>query len=231
MAAIYKNAPLVRTAFEARFFGDLSIEAKRHLFQQNIRAEFPNLYVPNANSGKAPALQHYQFRKDDGSEIVGLAVNSFTYTVINYPGFEQFNSDLERVWKSFEGTFEIPIFTRLGLRYTNHLPIVRDDNGNIPFSKYISATSQTAGLIEGKIFDIDLNVARDLSDGHLRIRLKNEKQKSGIEILLLDLDYFLARPIEPKDRPGFVNSAHNHIEEMFLRLISDEYKQVMNGGE
>jgi uncharacterized protein (TIGR04255 family) len=93
MGALYKNAPLVNTAFECRFFGDLSIETRRDQFQKAIRAEFPKLYVPNATAGMPPALQHYQFRNQDNSARVSLAVNSFVYATSRYPGFEAFKSD------------------------------------------------------------------------------------------------------------------------------------------
>jgi len=73
MAAIYKNAPLVKTVFEARFAGNLSIETKRDQFQRILGTDFPKLYVPNAFPGMAPALQPYQFRKEDDSAIVSLA--------------------------------------------------------------------------------------------------------------------------------------------------------------
>lgn len=232
MPGLYKNAPLKRASFEARFPGDLTIEAKRYEFQRLIKTEFPMLYVPNAALDKSPALQHYQFRKEDESATVSLSINSFVYTTTQYPGFDNFKADIERLWGQFSHIFEIPMFTRLGLRYINHLPIIRNDKNAIPLSRYVTANlrSVTPALPSGSIYDLGLSLVCGTQDGgRIRLLIQNEQSKEGVEVLLLDFDCSRQEKIEHKERQVFIETAHQQIEALFLDLISPEYQKIMEG--
>lgn len=230
MVALYKNAPLVNTAFESRFLGDLSIESRRDQFQKAIKADFPKLYVPDAKSGIAPALQHYQFRKEDDSARVSLAVNSFVYATSRYPGFDAFKVDLEKNWKLFGELFGIQSFTRLGLRYTNQLPIIRDENGTIPLSKYVTANLKVArGLPTEQVKEVLFSVSCKMPGGDLRILLQNQ-ERDTLEVLTLDFDFWRHGNIDKQEIPEFIDTAHQQIENYFLELISEDYKEIMLGG-
>jgi uncharacterized protein (TIGR04255 family) len=231
MAFVYKNAPLVESAFEARFLGDLSIETKRDQFQKALKKDFPKLYVPNATIGKAPALQHYQFRKEDDSAKVMLAVNSFAYSCSRYPGFDTYKRDVEGIWKIFSDLFDVPSFTRLGLRYVNHLPIIRDERGAIPLSRYITANLKvTESFPSDTVRELNFTTLSEMSGGELRLLLENNKREQGLEILVLDLDFSRTGSIERNERGAFIDEAHGEIERVFVSLISDDYKQIMEGG-
>lgn len=231
MASLYKNAPLKSAAFEARFPGDVSIETRRHEFQRLVKPEFPLLYVPNAALDKAPALQHYQFRREDSSATVMLAVNSFVYTSNRYPGFDKFKQDLEQIWGQFASLFDIPKYTRLGLRYTNNLPIIRDERGAIPLSRYITANPRIApSMPVDPIYDWGTLLVTALPAGRMRVVVQNEKARTGAEVLLLDFDFYRTAQIDKDERQEFVETAHEHIEGLFFELISPEYKKIMEGG-
>ena len=231
MAGLYKNAPLVNTAFESRFFGDLSIEARRDQFQRAIRADFPKLYVPNAALGTAPALQHYQFRNDDNSTRVSLAVNSFVYATSSYAGFESFKVELEKYRRLFNEHFGIRSFTRLGLRYTNHLPIIRNDSGAIPLSKYVTASLKVAKEFPSEhINDVSLGMSCKMAGGDLRLLMQTEQRDGGLEILSLDFDFSRRGALDSDEIPEFLETAHKEIEALFLDLISEDYKEIMRGG-
>ena len=230
MVALYKNAPLVNTAFESRFFGDLSIETRRDQFQKAIKADFPKLYVPDAKPGIAPALQHYQFRKEDDSARVSLAVNSFVYATSSYPGFDAFTVGLEKNWNLFGELFGIQSFTRLGLRYTNQLPIIRDENDTIPLSKYVTANFKVArGLPTEQVKEVLFSVSCKMNGGDLRLLMQNE-ERNGLEVLTLDFDFSRQGSIYRQEIPEFIDTAHEQIEILFLDLISADYKEIMQGG-
>lgn len=229
MGVLYKNAPLVNTAFELRFFGDLSIETRRDQFQKAVKAEFPKLWVPNAAPNTSPALQHYQFRSEDNSARVSLAVNSFVYATSTYPGFEKFRENLERQRVIFDRVFGIESYTRLGLRYTNKLPILRDEQNTIPLGNYVTLqVGLGRGFSGSGINDLGLSIASKIGNGDLRLIVQREEQ-NGLEVLTLDLDYSLQGNIEKKKIPDFLTEAHQHIESVFLGLISDDYKAIMEG--
>jgi uncharacterized protein (TIGR04255 family) len=231
MAFVYKNAPLVESVFEARFPGDLSIETKRDQFQKALKTDFPKLYVPNVVIGKAPALQHYQFRKEDESAKVSLSVNSFAYSCARYPGFEIYKEDLEKVWTIFSDFFDVPTFTRLGVRYINHLLVIRDERGGIPLSHYVNAQLQLTDSFPGEIVnELDFAASCPIPGGELRVLLQNNKRQEGLEVLVLDLDFSRKGMIERDERTPFIDEAHAQIERVFVSLISDDYKKIMEGG-
>jgi uncharacterized protein (TIGR04255 family) len=230
MAGLYKNAPLQSATFEARFHGDLAIESRRHEFQRLLKPEYPLLYVPNAALDKAPALQHYRFRKEDGSATVMVAVNSFVYTSTKYPGFEAFKKEIERLWSQFSGFFDIPAFTRLGLRYINRLPIIRDEKGTIQLSRYVTANMKVLpSLPAAPIFEVVFLLVSEMQGGLLRFLMQNDRSKPGAEVLNLDLDFYRAASIEISERPAFIETAHEQIERVFLDVISPDYKKIMEG--
>jgi uncharacterized protein (TIGR04255 family) len=229
MGALYKNAPLVNTAFESRFFGNLSIEAHRYQFQNAIQNEFPKLYVPNAALNVSPALQHYQFRNNDNTSRLSLAINSFVYATSHYPGFEVFHADLERHRTTFNDIFEIRSFTRLGLRYTNQLPIIRDEDNTIPLSKYVTARFNLAGgFPSDRINEVQFNMSCKMTGGDLRVLIQSEV-RSGLEVLTVDFDFSQQGEIKNEQIPDFLISAHEQIESVFLGMISDDYKEIMKG--
>lgn len=229
MGAIYKNAPLVNTAFEIRFPGEVGIETRRDQFQAAVRSDFPNLWVPNAVPNISPALQHYQFRTEDNSARVSLAINSFVYATSTYPGFEQFRTNLERQRAIFDEVFEISSYTRLGLRYTNQLPILRTENNFIPLANYVSARIDVGGRFPTPdINELQFSMSCKTDTGDLRVTIQNE-DRSSIEVLTIDLDFFLNGKIGKDQIPGFLINAHDKIEAVFLSLISDDYKSIMKG--
>jgi uncharacterized protein (TIGR04255 family) len=231
MTFVYKNAPLVHASFEARFPGELSIETKRDLFQKAVQHKYPKLYVPHADPEKAPPLQHYHFRRDDNSAVVGLAINSFMYTSFRYPGFPAFRQDIEDAWGFFSNLFDVPTFTRLGLRYVNKLPIIRDEHGRIPLAKYVTTKLDLApGINAETIHDLELTVTAETDYGRLRVAMMNEKGDGDLETLLLDLDFYRRGPIPREDRGSFIDASHEQVERAFLELISQEYKDIMKGG-
>ena len=231
MGALYKNAPLVNTAFESRFFGNLSIESRRAEIQKAVKTEFPKLYVPNAAPNVSPALQHYQFRNDDNSARISLAINSFVYATSRYPGFEGFQVDLDRHRAIFQDIFQIQSFTRLGLRYTNQLPIIRNEDNAIPLSKYVTAHfSFAGGFPSGHVNQLQFNMSCKMIGGDLRVLIQNEV-RNGLEVLTVDFDFSRQGEIENEQIPEFVVSAHKQIETVFLGLISEDYKDIMKGTE
>ena len=231
MAFVYKNAPLIESVFEARFFGDLSIETKRDQFQKALKPDFPKLYVPKVVIGNAPAMQHYQFRKEDESAKVSLAINSFAYSCSRYPGFEIYKRDLEAVWAIFSHLFDVATFTRLGLRYINHLPIIRDEKGAIPLSHYITSKLRLTDSFPGEeVNELSFVSSSAVSGGELRLVLQDQTREDGLEVLVLDLDFFRKGSVERTQRTAFIDDAHAQIEHVFVNLISNDYKQIMEGG-
>jgi len=228
----YRNAPLVDVTFEARFLGELSVETRRDVFQREIKDVYPLLFVPNATMGKAPALQHYQFRRQDGSARISLALNSFAYNTTSYPGFADFRKELDRVFGILLGTFEISNFTRLGLRYVNKMALIREDDGTIPLKKYVSTNLKlTPGFPGAGIKNLSLAISSPIKEGEMNLLLDCESPSpsGGPEFLLLDFDFYTLKQSARSEVFDFVDSAHEQIESTFLEIISEDYLAIMKG--
>ena len=229
MAEIFPNAPLKSAAFEIRFPGELSIEAKRHEFQDKIRDKYPKLYVPNVQEGTSPALQPYTFRNEEETKNLRIAVNSFSIVTSQYEGFASFKAEFLSFLELFQGLFNIQKLTRTGLRYTNHIPIFRDDS-IIPFREYLNVRFQTPDEISEDCEELTFASTRRLGDGKLRCLIQHQIElPEGKEILLLDFDYFLTGDLSPARISDYLDVSHTHTKQTFTTLLTENYTSIMRG--
>jgi hypothetical protein len=75
----YENQPLTEVAFELRFFGEPIVESRRHEFYEEIRGNYPLVFVPPMKEGVHTSLQPYRFTREDGTAGTTLALNSVGY--------------------------------------------------------------------------------------------------------------------------------------------------------
>lgn len=104
---IYPNSPLVEAVFEIRFPGEPSIECLRHEFFELIRSEYTKVFVPKIESGQAPALELYHFKRADDLATVMTAINQFAFSTKKYEGFNLFKEEALRLIALFAQKFKI----------------------------------------------------------------------------------------------------------------------------
>ena len=83
------------------FTGKPAIECRRDDYFARVRSEFPVVAVPNAELGKGPALQPYQFRSEDEFETIMVAINRFAYSTKRYAGFGAFKPRALKLTREF----------------------------------------------------------------------------------------------------------------------------------
>ena len=132
---LYINQPLVEVASEVRFYGEPAVETKRDQFFEKIRDIYPLVYVPPIKEGTHPSLQHYRFEKEDLSAGVTLALNSIGYFQRQYEGATKYINEFVRVFEIANKIFNIRTYSRVGWRYINAIPYVRE-NSLIPLSRF-----------------------------------------------------------------------------------------------
>ena len=127
----YKNCPLVEVIFQLRFPTILSINTKQPAeFQEKIRRDYPyydegieeqNELLLNAN-GKAAQVKtnqnkNYSFISIDETYKVNLTSTFIAISTRKYTQWEEFSVKVEQVVKAFQEVYEVPFYTRIGLRY------------------------------------------------------------------------------------------------------------------
>jgi uncharacterized protein (TIGR04255 family) len=229
MPEVFPNAPVKEAIFQVRFPGELAIEGKRHEFQNKVRSEYPTLYVPKVQLEVAPALQAYSFRNEQEKATLNLALNSFSYSTNQYLGFEKFRDRFLSAFSVFQEMFNIPKFSRTGLRYTNHIPILKEQ-GTIPLAEALKIGLKLPNLIPEKYEEFLVAFATELGEGKLRCIVQHqEEQPQGKEFLLLDFDYFIKGELNPNSIERLLETSHHHTKEVFLSFITEGYLAAMRG--
>ena len=225
---VYPNSPLKEVAFEIRFPGRMEIECQRHLFHNEIITEYPKIYVPTAHEGKAMALTHYRFRDEQDNETVMLALNSFGFSTNNYEGHEQFIYKISGLIEKLTALYPIDEITRLGWRYINIIPFVRE-KGAIPLDNFFNVKIPYTDL--ENVEQIALMYKSRLDKGFININLSELKRHDGEEALLLDIDCALEHNLSIKGIEESTDYVHKKGREVFENLITDDYRNYLRGGE
>jgi uncharacterized protein (TIGR04255 family) len=235
MSDVFKNAPVVGVIFQLRFAGETAVEVARPEIQRALRSELPKLYVPKYVPGEAPALQPYSLRTADESETIDFAVNSFAYVSRRYQGFKTFKERFGHLFGLFSEHVVIHSLNRVGLRYINHIPVLREsETATIPLEAYVKAGfNLPAGIPGANLTQLNSTFTFRVDDGSLRLalqfqRLDTPKQE---EVLVLDFDFSQTEDLSVERVSEYLDRAHQHTKRIFLEMISDQYMPVMRGEE
>lgn len=234
MSETFPNAPLHEAVFQIRFAGELGVEVARARMQAEVRPELPKLYVPKASNGVALSLQAVEFRSEDETEIVGVALNTFSYHSKRYPGFASFRDRFRAFWTLFAEHVTINRLTRVGLRYVNHIPVLRpSEHAPIRVADYLNVGVSLPPNINGDLTNLNMAFVVQLEGGGaLRIALEHKRlEPPASEILVLDFDVALQDALEVHAVETYLDRAHEHTKRIFLDLVSEKYLAVMRSSE
>lgn len=233
---VYPNQPLVEVIFEIRFPGEVRVECERHLFWEQIRDDYPNVLVPHPNPDKAIALMPYKFRRGDGLMTVMLSMNSLALSASVYPGYREFSKEILKVYNVFGKVFPVKEIHRIGWRYVNVIPFVRE-NGVIPLARYLNLGFSLPASIPEAFKNLNLTIESEYQDGSVITQLQALRKSAdeGVEgdALLLDIDYGKIPTDEIQlnfeDVPKYLDEAHLKTRQLFEEFITDEYRQYLRG--
>ena len=232
---IYPNQPLVEVVFEIRFPGEVRVECERHLFWEAIRTEYPNVMVPHPQPEKPLALLPYKFVRDDKTMTVMVSMNSLSLSASVYPGYKEFSKEILRIYKIFGKVFDIKKLSRIGWRYINVIPFVRE-NGVIPLSRLLNLGFKVPESIPEEFINLNLVFESQHKGGSIITHLQAIQKKGGVttegEALLLDFDYGkipTEEELQFNDVPNYLDEAHTKTKQLFEEFITDEYRQYLKG--
>lgn len=232
---LYPNQPLVDVATEVRFRGDLRVESIRPRFHRKIRNDFPQLMVPGAEQGVAPALQHYRFENDRHSHGMQLAVHSFSYYSRDYPGHDAFLETTSTLLEEFVRLIGELHVNRIGWRYINAIPFARE-SGLVPLHRFFGHIFGMELSRKHHFASVDFRATLPTGNGRLNMALKSGTSKDvpQEESLLLDIDAFRSYQSQSMDAESIMNevrTVHSSAYNVFEALITDDYRAYLLGGE
>jgi len=111
---------------ELRFPTLLELESRvPEDFQRSLRKDYPHYDTGTSLTAglRLGTTQHHQFRSKDSHWTVTLRAFALALETERYTNFEEFLSRFERLLKFAAKLLDTDFFTRLGLRYVNHLPV------------------------------------------------------------------------------------------------------------
>ena len=228
----YPKQPLQEVDCEIRFFGEPVIEARRHEFYKAVRNEYPLVWVPQFKEGISPALQHYQFVKQDNSAGVSLALNSFAYFQREYQGAEKFINEILRLFEIGNQLFSIQRFNRVGWRYINTIPFTRE-NSLIPLARIFNDPPNLFSIKSHEYLQVNFNATTTYESEFVSVKLESDNiELEGKEILVFDIDVSRAISDESSivisDIPGLINRLHRIARNFFESSITDQYRNYIS---
>ena len=178
---VYPNSPLVNVACEIRFPGELEVECNRHQFWEEIRDDYPHIFVPNVVADSPPALQHYRFLSISKNRRVSVALNSLAFSDDKYDGHVSFTKEFCRIADIFREKFaKIDRVTRIGWRYINQIPFVREED-SVPIGRLLNVQLLLPNNALESPRALDIRVESNYDDGVAIIRLVtvSKQQEEG----------------------------------------------------
>lgn len=219
----------MESVFEIRFPPELTIECRKDEYYEQIRAEFPEINLPLVDSPEPCPMRNYLFRDSKREKGIQFSINKCSFHRYKYLGFKQFKEEALRYLGLFTERFRIQTLYRTGLRYVNHIPILRED-GVIPLGKYLNFGYRTPESIPKTYDFLHTVLFINLGDGSLRILIQYKKlpDEKETEIIILDFDYFFEGNLNFSEVQKYIDESHKHTKSIFEDLITDEFRKIMD---
>jgi len=171
----------------------------------------------------------WQFKSESGVTVNvtrdSLDINSTHHKTYQNEGSEKFRDQIQSVVDSFKETIEIPIITRIGLRYIDECPIVEKNNER--FSEWYNTTFPINRFKIDTAIEMDTKSVVEIEDCFLRfiesLRVDNNNHK-----LILDFDAY-KKMIDPNDYLTATDKLHSIIIKEFEKSIQEPVYEYMRG--
>lgn len=250
---VYKNNPLVEVLFQIRIPRLLELEQQLPVqFQNAARGEYPILesrieqMVPVPPFAQVPiqALPIstiYDFWSQNRSWRISLGSQFFALTTTDYVDWDEFRERAESVIELVLQTYQIAVFSRIGLRYRS--VISRNDLGldQVPWRDLISAKvcgylRELVGYEQEKAdflkYESQAQFVIAPGRGTLRTGLINKVESNEVGFLI-DGDYFSDREKEASLNVGLeaLDAFHSYAYRVFRWSIEDRLHQAMGPQE
>ncbi|MEW6534549.1 MAG: TIGR04255 family protein [Candidatus Auribacterota bacterium] len=228
MHEIYPNSPLIEVVFEIRFNPNFRIKTQLDQFYEQISAEYNSILFPNMEVGQIIGNERYRFEKKDHSAGILIALDRIAYYCRDYQGHKVFISEALKILDLFHSTFRIAKLTRLGWRYINLIPFIRED-GSIPLERFFTLKLTLPSEIDGKLNNLNTIFILDIKGGQITTKIEPIMNEDSKEAIVLDFDYSKIDGLDFSNISGEISNAHKQTRQLFELLITPEYRSYLRG--
>jgi len=241
MGRKYRNPPIVEALCEFRFEPgapwDMTVPG---LVYERIRDGFPKrrqakafevsvAAEPEGIGQQVLTADRMQFLREDEKALVQVGANLLAVNYLKpYTTWQEFLPLIRQGFDAYLAAANPKGIQRIGLRYINRIEI---PGQRIELEDYFEFRPFIGPQLPQDFgpFIVGIQVPYENSRDFLRLQLaKASAETPNTVAIMLDLDYFLARPGEvPQDNVfEWVDVAHNHVEEAFEACITDRLRQM-----
>jgi uncharacterized protein (TIGR04255 family) len=226
----FPNSPLIEAVFMVRFHGNLAVDAAKDQIQKAFAPEFPALLIPDlAKIKNHPLLAPLRLANASDTELVEFSISSFSYHQKAYTHWKEFKARAHSMLSRFLDIAKIGAVQQTGLRYVNHIPVLRED-GLVPLNRFLKFGFRLPSSIPEKLEQFSVQLTTKLDPGELRtvVKLKQAGDPAGTEIIVLDFDYLTVQESLPvSSLADRMQVSHDHTKQVFLSLLTDDYLKLL----
>jgi uncharacterized protein (TIGR04255 family) len=239
MGRRYKNPPIAEALCEFQFEPDspwdltmpgLIYEQVRDTFPKRRQARVLDLGIlasPEAVE-QVRAMDRMQFLRQDEKALVQVGPHFLAVNHLEpYPSWEEFLPLIERGLRAYCDVANPKDIHRIGLRYINRIKFAEQRIDLEDYFEFYPFVGPNLPQLFGP-FIVGIQIAYDDRD-ILKLALTMAHTETPDTIaLMLDLDYFLAKPgkVVLNNVFEWVNVAHDRIEDAFEACITDPLRQM-----
>lgn len=236
----YKEAPLVEVICQLRFPTILSINANDPVkFQEAIKEDFP-LYDCK-NEQKTEELNDkeirisksriYEFITKSMRTKVTVTSSFIAFSTLEYELWENFLTEIQQVLEKFVKIYEVPFFTRCGLRYKDIITKSRYELSNNKWSELIqpNVIGIAADIEDDRMESFRMDVEYKQTDITYTHNIFSFVHYNGEEelSLLLDCDYYCKELVENSKVGEILDQLHSHSSNFISKSITQLLENAM----
>lgn len=241
MGRRYANPPIEEAVCEFRLTAetrwDLTVPG---LLYEKLKGQFPEkeqrmaqevelIHGPEGLQQQIRTSERLLFFTKDRKMLVQIGPRILAVNVLKpYPQWETFKRAIEMAWTNLQSAIEVQGLERIGLRYINRIEFPVPGELADYFDFYPFVGKRLPQQIVNFLAVVEFAYNNDRDRCRLQLASVPTSGTEGKAACILDLDYFLARPrsILPSETLGWIDEAHNRVEELFEGCITDKLRKM-----
>jgi len=170
-----------------------------------------------------------QFLSADGKALVQVGPNLLAVNHLKpYPGWDTFLPMIQEAYRAYIETAPPTAIQRIGLRYINRIEL---PGPRVELEEYLNIYPYLGRELPQDYGEVMVRIQtafNALRDGLQIVLASPEAGNTDVNVFVLDMDYFLAKPgvITAQEAFSWVNEAHDRLEQLFEGCISDKLRQL-----
>lgn len=246
MSNRYANPPLIEAVCEIRFTEDtpwdptisgllyLKVQVEGFIKKEVRRInEIEIVYKKGEVAQAVTANNLVVFQTKEKNRLIQVGDRLISINMLKpYPGWQEFEKNINLAIRSLADVTEITEIKRIGLRYINQLEFPGE---KLNFSDYLNfypflgeaLPKQHIAFITGCVFPFS-----EL-EANCKVELKSiDSGKPDTKAMILDIDFFTIKPMSrgADELLEYISVIHDEVEKVFESCITDKSRDIFGRG-